>query len=386
MEKQFWREKTVLVTGCTGFLGFWLTTLLLRFGARVIGIIRDRTPKGNFYLSKLDDEIDIVNGTICDLGCVQRTISDYRVDTIFHLAAQAIVQVATESPVSTFETNIVGTWNLLEATRLARRVKRFVLASSPKVYGDQAGSPIKEDSRLLAVFPYEVSKVCQELLTRSYFQTYFESDNPHVLLGITRCANLFGGGDMSSTRVIPRQLRRAMRRDYLQYNLCVRQFLYVLDAARAYIMLAEKLDDPSINGRPFNFAGETISIRDLVRDKIRGICGSWKNLEVRQLLYLQDGRSDCIEENTDKPAGYKEYPPKEIKEECMSSENANKLLGWVPTYSLEQGLQDTFYWYDSWFNNNNIKQVNDDLLERFIEISQQRRPLTTETGKVAAYR
>jgi len=341
MENNFWKNKRVLVTGCTGFLGAWLITLLLRSGADVVGIIRDRNKQSNFYQLRLDNKISIIHGTICDYSTVERAMNEYDVHTVFHLAAQAIIQVANRSPISTFESNIMGTINVLEAVRQTRSVERIVIASSDKAYGYQKKLPCKEDSQMQAQYPYDVSKLCTELLAKTYYETYFKHGNPKALIGITRCANLFGGGDFNWTRVIPRQIRNALNGFELQYNLCKRQFLYVLDAAMAYLSLAEKLSDELVNGEIFNFGmGEGISIKDLVRKHILDVCSNGKKLKVCQGLYSSEGEVIWQEENGGKHEKYEEYPPGEIREQYMSCWKAKHLMQWAPIYSFREGLED----------------------------------------------
>ncbi|MCS6860887.1 MAG: GDP-mannose 4,6-dehydratase, partial [Abditibacteriales bacterium] len=235
----FWHSRSVLITGASGFVGSWLTLWLVEAGAHVVALVRDWVPQSNFARARLDERVTVVRGGVTDLDTVQRALNEYSVDTVFHLAAQAIVTTAQRSPLSTFDTNIRGTWNVLEAARLCPSVQRLVVASSDKAYGtypeDQL--PYREEYPLRGTAPYEVSKSCADLLTQSYFHTYFRpAGRPFV--GITRCANIFGGGDLNLGRIVPDTAwalvndRDPIIRSHGQH---VRDFLYVLDAVNACI-------------------------------------------------------------------------------------------------------------------------------------------------------
>jgi len=367
MEDNFWKGKIVLVTGPCGFLGTWLLMFLLRKGAKIVGIVRDGISQSNFSLSGLNRSIDIVHGSISDYRTIERTLNDYEVQIVFHLAAQAIVKVANKSPISTFISNVIGTLNILEAIRQLGSVERVIIASSDKVYGDQA-LPYTEDNPLLCQYPYDVSKAAAELVTKAYCETYFKVEKPQVYVGITRCANLYGGGDMNFTRIIPGQIFRALRGESLCYNMCKREFLYVLDAVQAYLSLAEKLDRKSIDGEAFNFGtGEGISMKDLVCEHILGICRNGEKLNAYQRFYSRDGKSIVEAKNNQKPEGNLEYPPGEIRDQFMSCEKALKLLRWKPVYLLQEGIEDTYYWYESWLKNKDMKRVNERLIEKYTE-------------------
>ena len=306
--------------------------MLLNKGAEVVGLVRDHVPQSNLYLSMLDKSIKIVYGSISDSQLIERTIHEHDVNTVFHLAAQAIVGAAKASPISTLQTNIMGTATILEAVRTSRKVERVVIASTDKVYGNQS-LPYTEHSLLLGNFPYDASKIGAELLTRMYYNTYFKFKDPQVSLGITRCANLFGGGDLNRSRVIPKHICNVIKGRDIQYNSCKRQFLYVLDAVQAYILLAEKLDNLDVNGEAFNFGcGEDISMKDLAQNHILNLCKESRSKALQVCYPDSEEKIGCQKENK------KEYPPTEIQEQWMSIQKANHVLGWKPVYSFDEGL------------------------------------------------
>ncbi|MBW1855418.1 MAG: GDP-mannose 4,6-dehydratase, partial [Deltaproteobacteria bacterium] len=193
----FWKLRNVFVTGCSGFLGYWLTEYLLGEGANVIGLVRDYVPQSSFFRFRLNERITVIRGEIEDYFLLERTLNEYEIDTVFHLAAQTIVEIANRNPLATFETNIKGTWNLLEACRRNYPlVKRIVVASSDKAYGTQEKLPYTEDTPLQGAHPYDVSKTCADLISSAFFTTY------QLPVCITRCGNFYGGGDLNFNRLV----------------------------------------------------------------------------------------------------------------------------------------------------------------------------------------
>lgn len=343
----FWENRNVLVTGCTGFLGSWLVMVLHELGATAIGLVRDQVPQCNFYLSGMDKQIKIVRGSITDLPLIERIIYEYDINTVFQVAAQAVVGIANSSPLSTIQTNTIGTSTILEAVRTTEKVERLIIASTDKVYGNQE-IPYLEDSPLLGNFPYDVSKVSAELIAQMYYETYFKVKNPQVFLGITRCANLFGGGDFNWSRLVPGQIRNIIQDKDIWFNSCKRQFLYILDAVRAYILLAESVHLPNIDGEAFNFGmGGAVSIKDISQKYMLSLNQNSKSKAV-QIYYPNN----------------EECPPNEIRDQYMDVKKAEQQLGWKAIYSFEEGLKETYDWYCSWFNNEDMKKVSEKLLKR----------------------
>ena len=319
MSDSFWHDRPVLVTGCTGLLGSWLTAALVDAGAAVVGLVRDEVPHSHLRRSGYERRIAIVRGDVTDYALVERALNEYEIETVFHLAAQTIVPIANRAPLSTFETNIKGTWTVLEAARRTPTVARIVVASSDKAYGVHDSLPYTEDAPLLGCYPYDVSKACADLIARAYAATY---DLP---LAVTRCANLYGGGDLNWSRIFPGTIRSALRgeRPVIRSDgTMVRDYLYVRDAVSAYLLLAEQLERPEIRGQAFNFG----------MDAPRSV------LEIVETIIAVVGQPGLEPLILGQASG-------EIKAQYLGSEKARRMLGWAPVYSLEQGLQETVTWY-----------------------------------------
>jgi CDP-glucose 4,6-dehydratase len=315
----FWRDRPTFVTGATGLIGGWVVRRLLGLEADLVCLVRDWVPQSEFVRSHVAERTKVVRGDVKDQALLERILGEYEVETVIHLAAQTIVRIANRNPVSTFETNIGGTWALLEACRRSPGVKQIVIASSDKAYGTQHDLPYVEQAPLDGRHPYDVSKSCADLIAQAYATTY---DLPAV---ITRCGNFYGGGDLNWNRIVPGTIRSVLRqqrpiiRSDGQY---VRDYLYVEDAAVSYTTLAERLDEqPTLAGQAFNFSNETpLKVIELVQS-ILTLMGS--NLE-------PDIRNETRHE---------------IRCQYLSAGKARRLLGWSPMYSLTEGLQRTINWY-----------------------------------------
>jgi CDP-glucose 4,6-dehydratase len=315
----FWGERSVFLTGCTGLLGSWMVAELLRRGAKVTGLVRDLVPKSRLYTDDWANKINIVRGGVEDVGVIERAIAEYEVDTVFHLAAQTIVGVANKNPLGTFEANIKGTWNLLEACRRVGGVSRIVIASSDKAYGDQEVLPYNETTPLQGEHPYDVSKSCADLISRTYYVSY------GLPVCITRCGNFYGGGDLNFNRIVPDTIRSALRDKPVTIRSdgsYIRDYFYVKDGVLAYLHLAEQMDRKEVLGEAFNFSNELqITVLDLVR----------KILVLMNKTHLEPV---ILNQATN-----------EIKHQYLSAEKARQLLNWHPEYTLERGLQETIKWY-----------------------------------------
>ncbi|MBI2134234.1 GDP-mannose 4,6-dehydratase [Candidatus Woesearchaeota archaeon] len=316
-----WKGKKVLVTGANGFVGSWVTEALVNSGADVTALIRDSIPNSNLNKSGTIKKISVVTGSLTDLKVLERAFNEYEIDTVFHLAAQAIVGVANRSPISTFESNIMGTWNILEACRTSKKFEKAIIASSDKAYGDQENLPYTEEAPLLGTYPYDASKACTEIIARSYQETY------GLRIGIARCANIYGGGDMNPSRLVPDMMTSLIQGRPLVIRSdgkMERDYIYVKDAVSAYLTLAKGINNNELSGQSFNFGtGKPITVLELVKKIIEA--GGKKNAEIKVL-------------------GEAKY---EIRRQYLNSEKALKMLGWKPKYSLEQGLKETFDWYES---------------------------------------
>lgn len=321
MSDQFWADRPVFITGANGFIGSWLARELVHAGAHVVSLVRDRTVRGGLALQGIYDRVTIVTGDLADVALMQRVINEYAIDTCFHLAAQAIVGVSNRSPLSTFETNIKGTWNLLEACRTVPTVTRVVVASSDKAYGHQDRLPYQESDSLNGIYPYDASKACTDILARSYFVSF------GLPVAVTRCANVFGGGDLNFSRLIPDTMRAVLsgRAPVLRSDgTPTRDYIYALDAASAYMTLAEKMDCEGVRGEAFNFGtGRPVSARGIV-----------------ERIIVLSGRDDLglqiLGQGT---------PRGEIDAQYLASDKAASRLNWRPHHTLDQGLKETLDWY-----------------------------------------
>jgi CDP-glucose 4,6-dehydratase len=314
--------RSVLVTGAYGLLGSWLVKTLLEAGASVTVVRRDHAPRSALSLMGLDDHVAVVHGDIGTDGLMARAIAEYEVDTVFHLAAQTLVPTANRSPLSTFETNIRGTWLLLEACR-AHQVQRVIVASSDKAYGPHATLPYREDFALQPLYPYDVSKAATDLLSRSYWHTW------RLPVAVTRFANLYGGGDINGSRLVPEAVLAALsnRAPVVRSDGSPeRDFLYVEDAVAAYLAISAALDGGEgggAAGEAFNAGGgKPHRVLDIVRLICR-LAGTGVEPDVR---------------GSGTPAG-------EIDRQWVDYSKLHELTGWEPTVPLEQGLTRTIDWY-----------------------------------------
>ncbi len=323
MNNKFWTKKNVLVTGCSGFLGSYITKMLIELGANVTGLVRDFVPNSNMYGHK-ELKINIVSGPLEHLPLLERALGEYEIDTVFHLAAQAIVGVSNRNPISTFNANIVGTYNVLEACRRSPLVKNIIVASSDKAYGDQEVLPYIETMPLQGSHPYDVSKSCADLIAQTYYKTY---DLP---VCITRCGNLFGGGDLNFNRIVPQTIKSILNNEapiIRSDGTFIRDYIYIEDAALGYILLSEKMDELKLYGEAFNFSNEVkLTVLDLV-NKILELMES----DLKPVILSQGNH--------------------EIKNQYLSAKKAKDVLGWKPQYTIEEGLQKTIEWYMAFSKN-----------------------------------
>ena len=327
----FWRDRRVFITGCTGLVGAWTTRALLERGAHVVGLVRDAVSGSELVRSGLDRHIDIVRGAVEDQPLLERALAEYEIQSVFHLAAQTIVGIANRCPLSTFESNIKGTWCLLEAARRCGYGPDVVVASSDKAYGEQAELPYTEDTPLEGRHPYDVSKSCADLLALSYHHTYRQP------VCVTRCGNFYGGGDLNWNRIVPGTIRSALRGTapvIRSDGSNVRDYFYVKDGAAAYLHLAECLARrPDLAGHAFNFSADNpISVLDLV-DRILRLMGSSLRPHV-----LGEARH-------------------EIKHQYLSSAKARQLLAWSPRYDLDDALRETIAWYEDFLAGSGPKRA-----------------------------
>jgi CDP-glucose 4,6-dehydratase len=320
LKPNFWTGKRVFVTGATGIVGSWLVKDLLAHGAAVVALVRDADPQSELFRSGDINRVNVVSGRLEDFSSLERAINEYEVDTVFHLGAQPIVGVALRYPLHTFEANIRGSYHLLEACRIHNRlVKRVVIASSDKAYGEQPKLPYTEDMPLQGRYPYEVSKSCTDLIAQSYFYTY------GMPVAIARCGNIYGGGDLNWSRIIPatiRSLLEGARPIIRSDGKFVRDYIYVKDVTLAYMRLAEQMEDERVIGHAFNFGPE-------------------KPLTVLEIVSLLQQMMGCQDLE---PLVLNEVKS-EIFAQYLSSAHARDALDWSPAYTIDQGLKETIGWY-----------------------------------------
>lgn len=320
---RFWQDRRVLVTGCTGLVGAWTVRALRERGAHVVGLIRDQVAGSELARSGLLPQIDVVHGCVEDQPLVERALAEYEIQTIFHLAAQTIVGIANRSPLSTFETNIKGTWSVLEAARRCGTSPQVIVASSDKAYGEQLELPYTEESPLEGRHPYDVSKSCADLLALAYHHTY------RLPVCVTRCGNFFGGGDLNWNRIVPGTIRAILRNErpvIRSDGSYLRDYFYVKDGAAAYLHLAESMSrQPEVVGQAFNFSTEQPLTVVQIVERILALTGSHLQPEIR-------GQAT-----------------NEIRQQYLSAAKARQQLGWQPRYALDHALVETINWYRTYF-------------------------------------
>jgi len=319
-----WSSRCALVTGATGLLGSALIAELLRRGARVTALVRDADPQSELIRTGTIRHVTVSQGSLEDYASLERAINENECDTVFHLGAQTIVGTALRSPLATFEANIRGSYNLLEACRVhSRLVKRVLIASSDKAYGSSDTLPYTEQHPLVGRHPYDVSKSCTDLLASTYAHTY------GLPAGILRCGNIYGAGDLNWSRLIPGTIRSLLegtapviRSD----GKFLRDYVYVQDVVEAYLLVADHLE-PSMRGESFNFSPErAFSVLEVVD-------------LLRQILHRVDLEPIILSQAT-----------AEIRDQYLDCSKAKRALGWSPKFTFQQGLEQTVHWYQGYLS------------------------------------
>lgn len=316
---KFWTDRPTFVTGGAGLVGSWLVRRLVEAGADVVCLVRDWVPQSELVRKGWLEKVRVVRGDCCDQELMERVLGEYEIQTVIHLAAQTIVGIANRNPVSTFESNIKGTWALLEACRRSPKVDSIVVASSDKAYGDAEVMPYDETTPLQGKHPYDVSKSCADLIAQSYAHTY------GLPVIVTRCGNFYGGGDLNWNRIVPGTIRSVVRgeRPVIRSDgKFVRDYFYVEEGARVYMMLAERLaTDAKLRGEAFNFSNEMqVTVLELVE----------KILKAMKTDLTPDVRNEANQE---------------IRIQYLNAKKAREQLGWKPELTLDEGLARTIAWY-----------------------------------------
>jgi CDP-glucose 4,6-dehydratase len=318
-----WAGTRVLFTGAQGFIGSWVAERLLDEGAEVLVLDRPPAEPSRFALRGLNERCTAVAADLLDTASLRAAIEDHGVQAVLHLAATAIVGSAGTSPLNTYEVNVRGTWNLLEACRIAHTPPvRVVVASTDKAYGVHESLPYREDHALRPRYPYDASKACADIIARSYAHTF------GLPVAVTRFGNVFGGGDFNFSRLIPGAIRALLagERPVIRSNgLMERDFLYAEDAVTAYLAVAGSLDRPELRGRAWNASiGRAVSVLEVVT----------RLIEISGLGLAPDVRGDGT-------------PHGEIERQWLDASAIAADLGWTPAWDLQRGLRATFEWYAS---------------------------------------
>ena len=322
---QRWADRRVLVTGATGMVGSWVTRELVELGAFTVAFVADSDPNSELIRSGTINRVTVVNGRLERYDDIERALNNHEIDTVIHLGAQPIVGAADRAPRHTFESNIQGTWNLLDACRLLQSVvKRIVVASSDKAYGTQPVLPYIEDMSLSGDHPYEVSKSCTDLITTTYARTY------GLPATVARCGNIYGGGDLNWNRIVPGTFRSLIRGEQpvlRSDGTFIRDYLHVDDIVSAYLTLADRSDDPGLAGQAFNFSDESpITV-----------------MQVYTAICEAAGKAGTEPKVLNAAQG-------EIKDQYLDASKARSVLGWTASLSLSEGLSKTFDWYDDFLS------------------------------------
>ena len=323
MRNRYWLDRPTLVTGATGLLGGRLVAALHQAGADIVCLIRDAVPQCELIGTGLIEKVKVVRGDIRDRETMERALKEYEVNTVFHLAAQTQVGIANRDAIGTFDANIRGTWQVLDACRSTSSVLSVVQASSDKAYGSQKQLPYTEDASLIGEHPYDVSKSCADLLARCYALTY------KLPVGTTRCGNLYGGGDLNWNRLVPGTIRSVLRSEapiIRSDGLFVRDYLYVDDAADGYMLLGQQMtENKELAGQAFNFSTEApLTVIQVVEATLLAMGSPLKPVVLNAVS-------------------------NEIREQYLSAERAHRVLGWKARYDMASGLSPTIDWYREYF-------------------------------------
>lgn len=325
INKKFWQNKNVLITGFEGFLGSHLTKAILRTNAKVVGLDIKTFRQQTILNSQDYKKIVVLKGSVANRKLVREILGKYSINVIFHLAAEAIVSRSQQNPLKAFESNIAGTWEILEAARQQGNLQALVVASSDKAYGSHMKLPYREDAPLMADHPYDVSKSCADLIANTYFHTY------GLPVAITRCGNIYGPGDFNFSRLIPDAIRSIISNKILKIRsdgTFVRDYVYVDDIVAGYIKIAETMNRNKLFGEAFNLSDEKpITVVKLLKEISKfNLCGNVLKYKIMNTVKY------------------------EIKEQYLCAAKARRVLGWKPAYSLEEGLKKTAKWYTEYFN------------------------------------
>jgi CDP-glucose 4,6-dehydratase len=349
IDAQFWQGKKVLITGHTGFKGSWLSLWLQSLGADVLGLSLEPESKPNLYQqAKVEVGMTSIIGNICDLDLVKNTIQQFQPEIIFHLAAQALVRESYNDPVETYQTNVMGTMNVLEAIRECDNVKATVMVTTDKCYDNKEWLwPYRENDRLGGHDLYSSSKACAEILIDSYRRSFF-TDAESASIASVRAGNVIGGGDWAKDRLIPDIVSAYNMQQTLmiRYPSAIRPWQHVLEPLHGYLSLAEKLYEDSHSGyaQAWNFGPLSESVKSVswIADYFSQ---RWKAFN-----WQVDGNEQLHEATI-------------LKLDCTK---AHEQLAWYPKWTIEQALEKIISWTERFNDNDNMKQVCLEQIEQFM--------------------
>ena len=318
--------RNVFVTGASGLIGSHLVAELLSRSVNVVALVRNWNTQRTLIKESMVKNITVATGSLEDIACLERAIVDHAIDTVIHLGAQSLVGSAQRNPLAAFETNIRGTYNLLEACRRhEKQIRAVVVSSSDKAYGKGVELPYKEDHPLVGRNPYDVSKSCTDLLSSSYHHSF------GLPVTIARCGNVFGGGDLNWSRIVPGTIRAYLHSEspvIRSDGTLIRDYFYVEDAVQAFLLLAESIENPEVPGNAFNFSAETkMSVLDIV-------------MLLQTIMKVPEIEPEVLGSNKG-----------EIIEQILDSQRAKTILGWKPKFAIDAALSHTVDWYREYFRN-----------------------------------
>jgi len=354
MDPNFWKNKTVLITGHTGFKGSWISIILKKMGSNVIGFSKNiPTNPSMFEIANVKEGITSVVGDINNLEKIQNTMADYKPDIVIHMAAQAIVRESYKDPLDTFSTNVIGTANILESIRKSNSVKVAIMVTSDKSYRVKNDhSKYSENDPMGGYDPYSCSKGCAELITSAYRNSFFNIDqkNNSVAIASVRAGNVIGGGDWGTDRLIPDIIRGIQKKSLIQIRnpKSIRPWQFVLDPIFGYLTLAEKMwEDKKQFSQGWNFGP---------------INNEEKTVEfIIKFLKKQMNEDINFEiSNVNQP-----HEEKYLGLDCSKSHN---ILGWKTKMDLEKTLVFTLNWYKEFIKGGDMKKFTDKQIDAFMEI------------------
>lgn len=344
----FYKDKKVFITGHTGFKGSWLSKILIMAGAKVCGFSKlPDTEPALFDILQLQNNMISIIGGIRNLDEIKKAINDFKPDIIFHLAAQPIVRESYKNPVYTFETNVMGTVNLLEAVRECKSVRSVVNITTDKVYENREWEwGYRENERLNGFDPYSNSKSCSELVTSSYKNSFF-NNNKNISISTARAGNVIGGGDFSIDRIVPDCVRAVINGEdiVLRNPKSTRPYQHVFEALSAYLLIAQQqYNDKSFEGC-YNIGPKEEGCVT-TGEMATMFCEAWGN---------NSKWINKCDNNTNHEANF-------LKLDCSK---INNIMGWTPKITIDEAIKLTVEWTKDYINREDINRVSEEQINEY---------------------